>query len=78
MVVDKRRRLLLWRYVRIHLDAVEGLGSFVELEAVAPAGEPPSEDDAGAVARLREVLRIHDEALVAVGYADLLLGTEGA
>ena len=33
VVVEKRRRLLLWEGVRIHLDEVEGLGSFVELEA---------------------------------------------
>ena len=33
--VVKRRRLLLWERVRIHLDEVEGLGSFLELEAVA-------------------------------------------
>ena len=32
-VVEKRRRLLLWDGVRIHLDDVEGLGTFVELEA---------------------------------------------
>ena len=37
-MVEKRRRLLLWETVRIHLDEVEGLGSFVELEAVAGAG----------------------------------------
>ena len=35
VVVEKRRHLLLWETVRIHLDEVTGLGSFVELEAVA-------------------------------------------
>jgi homotetrameric cytidine deaminase len=38
VVVDKRRHLLLWETVRIHLDEVTGLGSFVELEAVADDG----------------------------------------
>src|SRR5688572_7566332 len=33
-VVRKRRELLLYANVRIHLDAVENLGNFVELEAV--------------------------------------------
>jgi adenylate cyclase class IV len=33
-----RRHLLLWRGVRIHLDDVDGLGRWVELEAVAPPG----------------------------------------
>jgi adenylate cyclase class IV len=35
-VVAKRRHLLLWEGVRIHLDEVERLGTFIELEAVAP------------------------------------------
>jgi len=35
VVVEKRRHLLLWETVRIHLDEVTGLGSFIELEAVA-------------------------------------------
>jgi homotetrameric cytidine deaminase len=38
VVVEKRRHLLLWETVRIHLDEVEGLGSFIELEAVADPG----------------------------------------
>ena len=72
VVVSKRRRLLLWEGVRIHLDQVEGLGSFVEFEAVLPdAGDV---DEARAkVARLRETLGIVDDALVSVGYSDLLL-----
>ena len=36
VVVSKRRRLFLWEGVRIHLDEVDGLGSFVEFEAVLP------------------------------------------
>lgn len=34
-VVEKTRRLYLWGNTRIHLDEVEGLGRFVELETVA-------------------------------------------
>ncbi len=33
-VVHKRRELWLWRSTRIHLDQVDGLGDFVELETV--------------------------------------------
>jgi predicted adenylyl cyclase CyaB len=33
-MVRKRRRLLIWKDTRIHLDEVDGLGSFVELETV--------------------------------------------
>lgn len=69
--VEKRRRLLLWREVRIHLDTVEQLGTFVELEAVAsPESDLSVEHER--VAQLREALAITDDRLVPVGYATLL------
>lgn len=70
-VVAKRRRLLLWEGVRIHLDEVEGLGSWVELEAVAPDGSDLAPEHAK-VAELRAVLGMADECVVAEGYAALL------
>jgi homotetrameric cytidine deaminase len=72
VVVTKRRRLFRWEGVRIHLDDVDGLGRFIEFEAVLPdAGDT---DEARAkVARLRAELEIADEALVSVGYSDLLM-----
>jgi homotetrameric cytidine deaminase len=71
VVVEKRRRLLLWESVRIHLDEVEGLGSFVELEAVA---EPDSDltRERRQVAQLREALHIGDDALREGSYADAM------
>ncbi len=71
VVVCKTRRLFLWRQVRIHLDTVEGLGSFVELEAVAPPGSDLAGEHA-LVEILRERLGITDERLVASGYAEQL------
>ena len=70
-VVEKARRLLLWRNVRIHLDRVSGLGDFVELEAVAtvPGGLEVERDR---VEELRQALGITDERLVSRGYADLV------
>jgi homotetrameric cytidine deaminase len=75
--VVKRRRLLLWRDVRIHLDDVDGLGAWLELEAVAPPESDLSEEHAK-VAELRRVLGITDERIVAEGYAAMLLGAGGA
>jgi homotetrameric cytidine deaminase len=72
VVVDKRRRLLLWDGVRIHLDEVDGLGSFLELEAVAPEGSDLSAER-DKVERLRGELGVDDRNLVATGYSDLLL-----
>jgi homotetrameric cytidine deaminase len=77
VVVDKRRRLFLWEGVRIHLDRVEGLGDFIELEAVAAEGSDLSREEE-LVARLRVELEIADDALVPVGYSDLLAGEGGS
>ena len=74
VVVVKRRHLLLWETVRIHLDEVRGLGSFLELEAVAEPGSDLSREHAQ-VAHLREALEIRDEALREGSYADALRGT---
>jgi homotetrameric cytidine deaminase len=70
-VVDKRRRLLLWETVRIHLDDVAGLGRFVELEAVAEADSDLTREQEQ-VRMLREVLGIEDGAIQTGSYADVL------
>jgi homotetrameric cytidine deaminase len=73
VVVVKRRRLLMWDNVRIHLDDVDELGTFVELEVLVG----PSADELARghelVAQLRRELAIDDRELVSGGYADLLL-----
>ena len=69
-VVEKERRLLLHEGVRVHLDRVARLGTFVELEAIAgPGGIPAAVPKVDA---LRAALGITDERLVAEGYAELL------
>jgi homotetrameric cytidine deaminase len=73
VVVVKRRRLWMWENVRIHLDDVLGLGTFIELEAMVGRGLNTEEEAAEKVARLRSELAIADDALIAAGYADLLL-----
>jgi adenylate cyclase class 2 len=77
VIVEKVRRLLLWRNVRIHLDRVADLGDFVEIEAVAasPGGLEVERDR---VEELRSALGIGDESLVPVGYADLLIRRQRA
>jgi homotetrameric cytidine deaminase len=73
VVVDKERHLLLWDGVRIHLDTVDGLGSFVELEGVAPP-ESDLSGEARKVARLRAALGIED--VLTDSYSDRLLGAD--
>jgi len=73
VVVDKERHLLLHDGVRIHLDTVAGLGSFVELEGIAPPGSDlgPEQEK---VARLQAALGI--EELLTDSYSDRLLGAD--
>lgn len=75
VVVTKVRRLFLLEAVRIHLDRVDGLGDFVELEAVAAAGQDPG-DFAGPLAELRRSFAIEDADLVRESYSDLLRGSQ--
>jgi homotetrameric cytidine deaminase len=76
VTVTKRRRLLLWEGVRIHLDEVDGLGSFLEFEAVAEEGSDLSAEHEK-VERLRAELDVKQANLVARSYSDLLLGEGG-
>jgi adenylate cyclase class IV len=69
-VVVKHREVFLAGRTRIHLDRVEGLGCFVELEVVLTDGEPPEVGDAEA-RRLLRALEIPERALVAAAYIDL-------
>ena len=71
-VVKKRREIWLVENVRIHLDAVEGLGDFMELEAVFD-GSPASEaEQQKKVAHLMKELGVADHDLIATSYEALL------
>ena len=67
-VVRKRREIFLYHNVRIHLDQVDGLGTFLEFEAVLTDGM----DDAAGHAQLREL-----SARFAIRPDDLLPGSYG-
>ena len=73
VVVAKRRHLFIWENVRIHLDDVAGLGTFIELEAIVAADGSGLARARAKVNMLRDELAIGDDALVAEGYCDLLL-----
>jgi predicted adenylyl cyclase CyaB len=71
--VRKNRTLFLAGRTRIHLDQVEGLGDFIELEVVLNDGESTN---AGmkVAADLLTRLGIPNESLVECAYVDLLKG----
>jgi predicted adenylyl cyclase CyaB len=75
-VVRKQRSLYHVGETRIHLDEVEGLGSFVELEVVLSSEQSEDEGQANA-AELMALLGIEETDLVEGAYIDLLQGLDG-
>jgi predicted adenylyl cyclase CyaB len=70
--VRKRRLLLLAGATRIHLDRVEGLGEFMELEVMLASDQSDAEGQRIADALMAE-LGLADAERVAGAYMDLLI-----
>lgn len=70
-IVEKQRAIYLYRNVRIHLDEVRDLGTFLEFEAVLSDGE----DAIPArllLEQLKQSFRIADSDLVRASYGELI------
>ena len=70
-VVSKVRHLYRAGQTRIHLDDVQGLGQFVELEVVLKPGQTDAEGQAIAESLMRK-LGVQDQDLIASAYLDLM------
>ncbi len=70
-MVSKERRLFVLEGVRIHLDRVEGLGRFIELEGVVAGNAEPAEFER-LLSELRRAFAISADDLVRGSYSDLL------
>lgn len=68
-IVRKRRDVFLFRNVRIHLDSVDFLGSFLEFEIM----EGEEAESRRLLAELRGVFDIQDDTIVSSSYEDLIL-----
>ena len=70
-VVEKKRKVYLIEKVRIHLDQVRGLGSFLELEVVLQKGQKTSQGIKDAE-KLIKLLGVSRDSLLAEAYIDML------
>jgi predicted adenylyl cyclase CyaB len=80
-VVSKRRRVFLWEgRVRIHVDDVEGLGTYLEFEAVLDPARPEYDEAAATldVARLVHDFGLAPRDLVAESYSTLVHASHAA
>lgn len=71
IVVRKTRALYLVGSTRIHLDEVEGLGAFMEVEVVLEEGQT-AEQGKEIAADILQHFGIRESDLIATAYADLL------
>ena len=73
VVVEKKRRLFLYKNSRIHLDEVRGLGAFIEFEVLVIHGKRQAQK----LLKLLSVeFGIQRTATVAASYSDLLFNTK--
>jgi len=75
--VKKQRHLYLHGQTRIHLDKVEGLGTFLELEVVMRPDQPVPEGEHIALALMKK-LEVKQADLIADAYLDLILRRQRA
>jgi adenylate cyclase class IV len=66
-VVRKERRVFLYRGARIHLDRVDGMGTFLEFEVPLEQGTPGEP----LMRELRSLFAIEDAHVLQASYADL-------
>lgn len=73
VVVNKARRIYFIGNIKFHFDRVEGLGEFVEVEAIDRTDTVETEELKRQCAEYEELFQIPSEDYVAVSYSDLLL-----
>lgn len=67
-VVRKNRFLYLFKNARIHIDAVKGLGTFIEFEVMVNQGKQQARQ---LMQFLTATFGIADDSIIAVSYVDL-------
>jgi predicted adenylyl cyclase CyaB len=73
VVVKKKREIWFIGNVKFHLDQVEGLGMFVEIEAIGQDGVTGSDSLLRQCRHYLRLFRIADKDLVPVSYSDMLM-----
>jgi len=72
VVVKKKREIYYIDNVKFHIDQIEGLGEFVEIEASNKSKDLPIEQLRGQCDFYMRAFGIRDEDLIDVSYSDML------
>ena len=73
IIVDKKRKIYFIKNIKFHIDQVEGLGSFVEIEAIDKEGNIGEAKLQEQCERYIQKFEILKSDLISVSYSDLLL-----
>ena len=73
VVVDKKREIYFIDNVKFHIDVVEHLGTFVEIEAIDNDGNIGKKKLLEQCQLYLDVFKIPQKDLISVSYSDLLL-----
>ena len=76
VVVDKEREIYFIDNIKIHLDRVKGLGTFLEIEAQSEADGLAQETLDRQCRKLMEELGVRTEDLLSDSYSDLLMAAQ--
>lgn len=77
-VVDKKRKIYFIDNVKFHFDKVEGLGTFVEVEAIDKDSSIGMEKLQEQCNHYQQLLGVRKEDFIAESYSDLLLAKKSS
>lgn len=72
-IVDKKREIYFIDNVKFHIDTVQQLGSFIEIEAIDEDGSRTKEELLEQCQYYLKLFKVKDSDLVPVSYSDLLM-----
>jgi len=73
VVVEKQREIYFINNVKVHIDDVKGLGSFIEIEAADNKGSFTDKELLNQCKSFLNLFEIHYENLISCSYSDLLI-----
>ena len=73
VVIDKKREIYFIDNVKFHIDIVEDLGTFVEIEAIDDDGSIGKDKLLEQCQSFLDLFKISQEDMISVSYSDLLL-----
>ncbi len=71
--VEKKREIFFIDHVKFHIDKVEGLGRFVEIEAIDQVGKYSESQLLEQCESYKELFKINEEDLCSDSYSDMIM-----